>query len=84
MARSSYIGIRGDFFGLDTATLTSLQTSYIACLTAIATAGASYTIAGRQYTRANLGDVQQALAEINAALTRNAGTGVTQTFGRFS
>lgn len=84
MPRSQSIGIRGDFYGLSTATLTSLQTSYIACLTAIATAGASYTIASRQYTRANLEDVRQTLAEINAALERNAGTGVTQTFGRFS
>lgn len=83
MARSQSIGIQGTFFGMETATLTALQTSYTACLTAIATAGASYTIAGRQYTRANLEDVRQTLAEINAAITRNAGTGVTQTFGRF-
>jgi hypothetical protein len=77
-------GIQGIFFGLDASTLETMKTNYIACLNAIAVAGASYTIANRQFTRANLGDVRQTLAEIQAALTRANGTSTTQTFGNFS
>jgi len=77
-------GIKGVFYGLTTAQLNTLQTNWLACLNAIATAGQSYTIAGRQFNRAHIGEVQQVLAEISAALARNAGTNTTQTFARFS
>jgi len=77
-------GITGAFYGLSTAQLTTLQTNWLACLNAIATTGQSYTIAGRQFNRANLAEVKQILAEINAALARNAGTSTTQTYARFS
>jgi hypothetical protein len=77
-------GIKGIFFGLDNTTLNTLLTNYTACLNAIATAGASYTIANRQFTRANLGEVSQMVAEINAALVRNAGSGTTTTYARFA
>lgn len=77
-------GIQGLFYGLDSATLTQLKTDYLACLTAIAVAGQSYTIAGRQFNRANLAEVKQTIAEIQAALNRANGTSITQTFARFS
>ena len=77
-------GIRGLFFGLATSDLNTLKTNYLACLNAIAVAGASYTIAGRQFTRANLGEVSQMLAEVQAAIDRNAGTNPSQTFARFA
>lgn len=77
-------GIQGLFFGLDAATLTQLKTDYLSCLTAIAVAGQSYTIAGRQFNRANLAEVKQTIAEIQAALNRANGTSITQTFARFS
>ncbi len=77
-------GITGAFYGLTAAQLTTLQTDFLACLTAIAVAGQSYTIAGRQFNRANLPEVRETLAEINAALTRANGTSATQTFARFA
>lgn len=83
MARSSS-GITGALYDVDTATLTSLLTQYTACLVAIATAGQSYTIQGRQYNRAQLDEVRATIAEIKAALNRDAGTATTQTFARFS
>ena len=44
---------RGAFVGLPVATLTSLRTKYLECLEAIAVAGASYSIAGRSFSRAS-------------------------------
>lgn len=66
------------FVGLPSATLTQLQTDYVACLTAIAVANQSYTINGRQFTRANLAEVRTTLGEINQAIRRLAGGGITQ------
>jgi len=77
-------GITGAFYGVPLATLQTLQTDYTACLTAIAVAGQSYTIASRQFNRANLAEVSQTLAEIVAAIARAQGTATTQTYARFS
>jgi hypothetical protein len=73
----------GRFYALTAAQLTTLQTEYLACLSAIAVAGQSYTIAGRQFNRANLAEVAQTLGDVNDALARLNGTRTTQTFGRF-
>ena len=78
------MAIQGLFFGLDAATLTTLKSNYVACLTAIAVAGQSYSISGRTFTRANLSDVTKTLAEIQAALDRVGGTRSTQTYPNFS
>ena len=56
------------YFGLPLAALQGLQTQFIACLEAIAVAGASYSIAGRSFTRANLGEVAQTIKELQAAI----------------
>lgn len=77
-------GIRGLFWGMDAATLTLMQTQWQACLAAIATAGQNYSIAGRTFTRANLAEVAQMLAEINSALSRANGGRTTQTYGYFT
>lgn len=74
----------GRFYGLTVAQLTTMQTEWLACLSAIATAGQSYTIAGRQFNRANLAEVSQTLGDINDALARAQGTRTTQTFANFS
>jgi hypothetical protein len=66
--------IQGLFFGLPVATLQTMQTQWQACLTAIATAHQSYSIAGRSFTRANLAEVSSTLGEITAALNRAQGT----------
>ena len=55
---------KGDFIGLPLATLTSLRDKYVTCLEAIAVAGSSYSIAGRSFSRANLGEVRDTIAEL--------------------
>ena len=78
------VGIQGTFFGLSNSFLTPLLTNYQNCLTAIATAGQNYSIAGRTFTRANIAQVSQMIAEIQAAIDRNNGARVTETYARFS
>lgn len=78
------MAIQGLFYGLDAATLTAMQSQWQACLAAIATAGQNYSIAGRTFTRANLAEVAQMLAEVNSALQRANGTRTTQTYGYFT
>lgn len=78
------MAIEGLFFGLDAATLATLKTNYLECLNAIAVAGQSYSISGRTFTRANLKEVSQMLAETQAAIDRLNGTRTTQVYPNFS
>ena len=75
--------VKGAFFYLDAATLATLKTQYVACLSAIATTGQSYSIAGRTFTRADLDKVTNILAEITAAERKQAGTRRSITFTDF-
>ena len=70
------MGLQKSFFGLPLATLQELQTDFTACLKAIAVAGSSYSIAGRSFTRANLGEVSQTLKELQAAIDNASGNRV--------
>jgi len=81
---AAFNGISGKFFGLPLATLQTLLAQYTDCLTAIAVAGQSYTIAGRQFNRAQIEDVSDAIAELQAAIERTNGTRVTKTYARFT
>lgn len=74
---------RGSFVGLPLATLTSLRDKYLACLEAIAVAGASYSIAGRSFSRANLGEVRDTIEELNLAIRKGSGTQVYHTYASF-
>lgn len=67
-------GLNKAFFGLPLATLQELQNDFLACLKTIAVAGASYSIAGRSFTRANLAEVSQTIKEIQAAIESATGT----------
>lgn len=78
------MAIEGIFFGLDSATLATLKTNYVACLNAIAVAGQSYSISGRTFTRANLKEVSAMLAEVQAAIDRAAGTRITHFYPNMS
>lgn len=71
------------FIGLPIGTLTSLQSTYIDCITALAS-NLSYTLNGRSITRVDLDKVQGALASINAALALAQGTTSQQTFVSFT
>lgn len=74
---------RGDFVGLPIATLNSLRSKYIECLEAIAVAGASYSIAGRSFSRANLSEVREIIAELTLAIESAAGTRIRTTYAKF-
>ena len=73
-------GLQGVFFGIDAATLQTLKTNYLNCLTAIATAGQSYSISGRVFTRADIEQVSNTIREIQQALDRASGRRVTQLY----
>jgi hypothetical protein len=74
---------KGDFIGLPLTTLTSLRDKYITCLEAIAVAGASYSIAGRSFSRANLGEVRDTIAELTLAIQQATGTRIRTTYANF-
>ena len=75
---------KGDFIGLPLATLTSLRDKYVTCLEAIAVAGSSYSIAGRSFSRANLGEVRDTIAELTLAIQVVNGTRIRTTYANFS
>jgi hypothetical protein len=74
---------QGKFVGIPVATLTSLRDKYITCLEAIAVAGASYSIAGRTFSRANLAEVSDTLAELNYAILIGSKQKVFHTYAKF-
>lgn len=71
------------FIGLTLAQLTTLQTAYIAAVTAIAT-GQSYALNGRQLSRANLSDVTATLGHINSAIADIGATTTSSTLVSFT
>jgi hypothetical protein len=71
------------FIGLPVGTLSSLQSAYIDCLTALAS-NQSYSLNGRSLTRVNLNDVQTALGNINAALAMAQGNTSAATYVSFT
>lgn len=73
--------ISGQFFGLPPATLNALMASYTQALTDIATAGQSHAVTGRSFTMANIAEVRNTIAELQAAINRANGTRVRRTLG---
>jgi hypothetical protein len=57
----------GKFTFIDSGTLTTMLAEWQACLSAIATAHQSYSIAGRTFTRANLSEVAEMVSELSYA-----------------
>lgn len=76
--------VTGKFVALDVATLTTMQAEWLACLTAIASAHQSYSMAGRSFTRANLAEVSEMVGELAYALKRNSGGLVTTVYSDMS
>jgi len=77
------MAVTGAYVGLTAAELSSLRAEVIAALSAVLNVGQSYSIGGRSFTKVNLPDLQNMLAEINYAQGLLAGTGVTSTVPRF-
>lgn len=71
------------FDGLDLATLTTLQTAYVAAIVALA-ANQSYSLNGRSLNRANLPDVRDTLGQINAAIASISETSTNVTCVSFT
>jgi hypothetical protein len=85
--------VEGKFVALDVATLTTMLTEWRACLSAIAaydsTKGIasglqSYSIAGRSFTRADLAQVSDMVAELSYALSLKTGQLVRTTYADMS
>lgn len=68
------MALQGLFVGLDPATLVSMRTEWLACLSAIASGHQSYSISGRTFNRAQLNEVSQMVAEVQFAIDLRAGT----------
>jgi len=78
------VALNKSFFGLPVATLEELLNDYVACLKAIAVAGASYSIAGRSFSRANLNEVSQTIKELQAALDAASGRRIKRVVTAFA
>ena len=71
------------FFGLPLATLQTLQTAYVAAVTALAS-NQSYSLNGRTLQRADLDKVMTALGQINGAIADAQGTTTNRTLVSFT
>lgn len=61
------------FYNLTLPEIASLRAKYLECLNVIAAGGQSYTVAGRQFTRASLNDVKKIIEELGNAQNKVAG-----------
>lgn len=80
------MAVQGFFFGLDSGTITAIRNDALASITAILKTGSSYSIGGRQLTRANLKELEETVLEATSALNRLAGAGsrITRVFPDYS
>lgn len=69
---------------LSVADLTELKVQYLACLLAIGNAHQSYSFAGRTFTRANLAEVKDTLADVAWALEYKSGAFVKVVYSDMS
>jgi hypothetical protein len=76
-------GASNPFIGLTLSQLQTLQTVYLAAVTALATSQ-SYALNGRQLSRANLPDVTATLGQINAAIADISETSTTTSLVSFT
>jgi len=80
------MAIQGVYYGLDLATVTQIRTETLTAIEAILKTGASYSIGGRQLTRANLQELQNTVMECTAAINRLGGSRarINRTFPDYS
>jgi hypothetical protein len=71
------------FIGLDGATLATLKSEAVACLSAILK-NQSYSLNGRSMTRANLNDVKTLIGQLQGAIDITAGTTAQTTYASFT
>jgi hypothetical protein len=80
------MAVQGIYYGLDLATVTQIRTDTLNAIEAILKTGASYSIGGRQLTRANLQELQNTVMECTAAINRLSGprSRINRTFPDYS
>jgi hypothetical protein len=80
------MAVQGVYYGLDLATVTQIRTETLTAIEAILKTGASYSIGGRQLTRANLQELQNTVMECTAAINRLSGprARINRTFPDYS
>jgi hypothetical protein len=66
--------IAATFVGLTSAQLATLQTETLAAISGILGGAQSYSMAGRSFTKADLGQLRTTLQEINYAIQHTDGT----------
>jgi hypothetical protein len=71
------------FIGLTAAQLSSLQSAYVDCVSALAS-NQSYSLNGRTLTRVDLDKVTRTLGQINAAVAVTNGTSAQNTVISFT
>jgi hypothetical protein len=70
--------------GLTAAELAAMKTEWLACLSSVSTGSQSYSMAGRSFTRADLPEIRETIAEIGYATQIANGNLVRYTFGDLS
>ena len=78
----AHVAGQGLFIDRPLATLQTMQTEWLACLSALAL-NQSYSISGRSVTRSNLAEVSATLAEVSYAISMQTGTRVSRTYASF-
>jgi len=73
-----------DFSLLPVATLQPMLATWLAALNAIAVGNQSYSIAGRQFTRANLSEVSMMVTKIQNAIAVQQGGAARVTYADMS
>jgi hypothetical protein len=77
------MAVTGAFVGLTASELATLRTQVLAAMQAVLNVGQSYSIGGRSFTKADLPELRDMIAEINYAQGLLNGTGVNVTVPRF-
>ena len=67
------MAVQGVYFGLPLDTIEDIRTNALNAIEAILKTGYSYSIGGRQLTRANLSELQNTVMEATAVIQRLAG-----------
>lgn len=68
------------FRGIAIAQLQGIQSTYLQAVVDIATTGQSYVVPGRTFTAANIDQIKDTLAEIQAAIDYSSGARVATTY----
>lgn len=78
-----FMAVTGAYVGLSAAELSTLRAETLAAISGVLKTGVSYSVGGRSFTKADLPELRENLAELNYALGQINGTVITSTVPRF-